>query len=176
MSDFIYRAQGDITRFPHLKLMSSIYTQASVQRGKAQAISLQIKWELDAQVTWVLGARYFHRCSQGRPLFCQQSHFIILLGNVIKIYKIFQKKCLDSLVNIATISHVCGLYPKVCVYQNKVQWIDIVLYYFSFLLSLLQLPRHRFVYPHVYIFMFDVVFVAQKHHTHVLMMISLHAL
>lgn len=56
-------------------------------------------------------------CSSGGHLFYQQSHFIKL-----KVHKI-SKKVLDSLVKIEAISHIYFLHPKVCAYQNKVQWI-----------------------------------------------------
>lgn len=79
---------------------------------------MQTKWELNDQVTWVWGTRYFHTCSLSECLFCKQFQFVKLLGNVLELYKAFiQKKLkknplgLDSLVKITVLSHVFGPIP-----------------------------------------------------------------
>lgn len=53
---------------------------------------MQTKWELNAQVTWVWGTRYFHTCSSNECLLCKQLHFVKLLGNLLELYKEFIKK------------------------------------------------------------------------------------
>lgn len=92
MSDLVCRVQDSTTGFPHLKLMPSVYILASVLRVRAQGSSLQTKWELNAQITWVWGARYFHMCSSRECLFCKQFHFVKLLENLLELYKAFIQK------------------------------------------------------------------------------------
>lgn len=77
------------------------------------------------------------------PLFYKQPHFVNLVRNILELQKIFIQKKRPGFTykdcNVI-ITQIQAYIPKVCMYQNKVWQIEIILHHFTFL-SCLKIPR-----------------------------------